>query len=550
MKKLFSFFAAMLVAVAVNAQTDFATPYECAADDAVLSGAPVEKLALVEDADGNYIGWSDVGLSSYGDAKASWTITTTRGCYVTVSIDLGPIYPVGSSNKHIFEVKILDADSNVKGTLAEPAENADAAPQVQVKALSGTILIPAAGTYTVELQNKRDYGKGSVKGVILTYDSDAPAEIIEVTSVALNKNELALEVDEVEQLFATVLPEDAFDRSVTWVSYDNNIATVVDGFVTAVGEGTVTIAAQTEHLTASCAVTVSAATVPEVDFAEPLVLPAKKAHIEGAVWKMYDAQAETYKIYGDGGHNSTYGTASWTINVTKACIVSGKLLGLGKGALYELDLIDAEENVLGTIAQPTRKKWSSGEVEMDSINTTLTFPAAGTYTLQLRNTLAWSSGQASGIMLTFVEDVAPAIENGYYIVGSMNEWQVEAEYKMDLNEEVEEGVIEYMYNTIFAIGDEFKVVEYTDGNWSWHPNNDQNYIIDAKHAGATTVYFRPNGKQDDDAWFYTVIYVGQTSSTAISNTADEETITKRIENGQIVIIKNGVKFNTLGAVVK
>lgn len=34
MKKIFSFVAAALVAVAVSAQTDFSTPYYCAADDA------------------------------------------------------------------------------------------------------------------------------------------------------------------------------------------------------------------------------------------------------------------------------------------------------------------------------------------------------------------------------------------------------------------------------------------------------------------------------------------------------------------------------------
>lgn len=396
MKKILSFCAAMLVAVAVNAGTDFAAPgYSCVADDAVLTGGSSSNFFLKTDVDPHCVAWSDCPLS--GNALATWTVEATRGCYVSVSLVLGPVI---SSNKHNFEVTIKDDKGNSKGMLTEGGENTASE---QEKALTGTILLPLAGTYTVEVYNNRDWGKGTIKKVILTYAADAPSEIIAVSAVELNKTALTLDLEEVEQLTATVSPDNATDPSVTWESSDEAVATVSEtGFVKAIAAGTANIKAKAGEKEAVCAVIVAAAAIPDVDFAEPYVLSAKKAHLEGAVWKKYED--EIYKLYGDGGSNSQYGTASWTIHVTKACAVTGKLMDLKGGALFELDVYDAEDKLLGTIAQPTRTKWWSGNVDMDSINTTLTFPAAGNYTLKLRNTLAWSSGKTSGVTLTIVPE--------------------------------------------------------------------------------------------------------------------------------------------------
>lgn len=173
MKKILSFFAAMLVAVAANASTDFAAPgYYCAADDALITGdAPSNKVYLDESADPHHIAWSDV--SKTYTAVIKWTVAATRACYISVSLDLGPTI---SSNKHIFEVKVLDANGAEVGTLEEgPAYTGDGFTDANtVKALTGKIMIPAPGDYTVELRNNRDFCKGSIKNVILTYAGAAP----------------------------------------------------------------------------------------------------------------------------------------------------------------------------------------------------------------------------------------------------------------------------------------------------------------------------------------------------------------------------------------
>lgn len=63
------------------------------------------------------------------------------------------------------------------------------------------------------------------------------------------------------QLTATVLPEDAYDRSVVWSSGNNEVATVSqEGLVTAVGVGTADITVKANdgsEMSAICKVTVT-----------------------------------------------------------------------------------------------------------------------------------------------------------------------------------------------------------------------------------------------------------------------------------------------------
>ena len=86
----------------------------------------------------------------------------------------------------------------------------------------------------------------------------------------------------------------------------------------------------------------------------------KNAHLEGAIWKNED-----YKLYGDGGHNKNYGTASWTINVTKACIVEGMLMGVEGGHTFGLDVYDSEDNLIGSLEQAEGSTWWTGNISLD-----------------------------------------------------------------------------------------------------------------------------------------------------------------------------------------
>ena len=87
---------------------------------------------------------------------------------------------------------------------------------------------------------------------------------VAVSSIELNKTDLEMEPGQTEQLTATVLPDDATDKTVTWSSSNTSIATVDNGLVTAVAVGEALITASAGGKKADCKVTVIAPVVEEV----------------------------------------------------------------------------------------------------------------------------------------------------------------------------------------------------------------------------------------------------------------------------------------------
>lgn len=87
---------------------------------------------------------------------------------------------------------------------------------------------------------------------------------IAVTGVALNMTSMSLVEGDSKALIATVSPSDAENKEVSWSSSNPSVASVVDGVVTAIKVGTVTITVKTADggKTAKCEVAVSAKVYP------------------------------------------------------------------------------------------------------------------------------------------------------------------------------------------------------------------------------------------------------------------------------------------------
>ena len=85
---------------------------------------------------------------------------------------------------------------------------------------------------------------------------DCKCEKVKVSSVSLNKTNITLVVGKSETVTATVNPWNAFDKSVTWKSSNTAVATVQNGKITAVSEGSATITVVASGKTASVKVTV------------------------------------------------------------------------------------------------------------------------------------------------------------------------------------------------------------------------------------------------------------------------------------------------------
>lgn len=117
---------------------------------------------------------------------------------------------------------------------------------------NGLVTAIAPGTATITVT--------TVDGTAITATCEITVRQL-VTSLTLNPTSAEMIVGETLQLSATALPENATDKSVTWQTGNDAVATVdATGKVTAVGPGTATITASTvdgTNLSASCEVTVS-----------------------------------------------------------------------------------------------------------------------------------------------------------------------------------------------------------------------------------------------------------------------------------------------------
>ena len=130
-------------------------------------------------------------------------------------------------------------------------------------------------TFTAEKIEGKPFASWKAIGVALTDSTNATISFIMpgnnvtlttayatlVSGIALDKTKLALTVGDTQALTATITPDDANNKNVSWRSDKPSVATVDEnGKVTAVAVGTANITVKTEdgERTAVCAVTVTA----------------------------------------------------------------------------------------------------------------------------------------------------------------------------------------------------------------------------------------------------------------------------------------------------
>jgi uncharacterized protein YjdB/endonuclease/exonuclease/phosphatase family metal-dependent hydrolase len=130
-----------------------------------------------------------------------------------------------------------------------------------VDASTGEITAIATGNAVIRASTQ-DGGKTATCSVTVT-----PA-IVSVIGVSLNQNTLSLSVGETATLTATIIPDNATDKTVTWSSDAPTVATVdaSTGEVTAIAGGNAVIQATTQDgdKTAACSVAVTDPTATEL----------------------------------------------------------------------------------------------------------------------------------------------------------------------------------------------------------------------------------------------------------------------------------------------
>ena len=146
--------------------------------------------------------------------------------------------------------------------------------------------------------------------------------------------------------------------------------------------------------------------------------------------------------------------------------------------------------------------------------------------------------------------VEPTLANGFYLIGQ-NGWDVaalSADLLFAANPEAEG---EYVLNSTLAEGQKIKVVKVeNDAIVAWYPDGmDNEYTVDAAHAGEKDIYLQETYKQDWAA-FGGYFWMGSNEPTAISNTAADAEAVKVLNNGMLLIRKGNKTYNVMGQAVK
>ena len=158
-------------------------------------------------------------------------ITTERAQVESITLSPSELIMTADGSISVIQATVLPAFASTKD-LKWTTDAPDIASVSQAGALTaiapGTAVITAAATD----------GSGVTATCTVTVHG------VPVTSVVLNRATASLKIDETVSLSATVLPANAWDKSISWSSSDETIATVDEnGTVTAVALGSATIKA-------------------------------------------------------------------------------------------------------------------------------------------------------------------------------------------------------------------------------------------------------------------------------------------------------------------
>lgn len=248
---------------------------------AAITGTPQEDSASIINMYANDInlGTQNVSLKLTADDSNTQNITLAGGykgigttCAAGNYTVTAPAEQEGSSYRLIpadgksFKVAAASDNSAYQGTKLMLMLVSDNGTTIQLNPTSGTT-IQSGNDEPLVLDEENGViivpAGGSVNGTVWLAGGTVAkngTQKVNVESIALNENTLTLYTNrdpKTATLTATVSPDNATDKTVAWTSADEKVATVENGVVTAVGNGTTTITAQAGDKTAVCTVTVS-----------------------------------------------------------------------------------------------------------------------------------------------------------------------------------------------------------------------------------------------------------------------------------------------------
>ena len=254
MKKLYLLLFALASIMAIHAETfikvtDPATLQD--GDEVVMAYEADTKVSAGFSSNKKYIDITDATFSADNLTLTEPTTITLKkaGNYWNLYIGSKPVgHKSGSSD--------LDANQSTTTSFAITIENGNAKLVSQTPGKSNNEVFFAYNTSSPRFAL---YHAGSNMKTISLYrlDESTIPDVV-VTSVSLSETALTLRVGDNATLTASVLPEDAVDNTIEWGSTNPEVATVNNGVVTALAQGTaqIWVKATAVGLADTCEVTV------------------------------------------------------------------------------------------------------------------------------------------------------------------------------------------------------------------------------------------------------------------------------------------------------
>ena len=178
---------------------------------------------------------------------------------------------------------------------------------------------------------------------------EEPEEPVLVSSVRLSQTEITLEIYDFTTLVATVLPDNADNKNISWSSSDTNVVVVKDGKLTAMDTGTVAITVTTVEggKTATCSVTVTPLHVGET----------RMVFVEGGTFTMGASAEEIQKeeAYSWEGPAHEVTLSSFKIAVTSVTQKQWKAIMSTNTSLKKGDDLPVENIKLADILEFIRR---------------------------------------------------------------------------------------------------------------------------------------------------------------------------------------------------
>ena len=266
--------------------------------------------------------------------------------------------------------------------------------------------------------------------------------VVEVSSINFDKTGVSLKVGETVTLTATVKPDDATDKIVTWSTSDASVATVSDGVVTAIKLGSATIRAKAGDKEATCVITVEATPVTSVTLdqtsaslkvGETVSLTATvkpdDATDKSVTWSSSNTSVATVSSTGvvtaksAGSAIITVTTKDGSKTATCSVTVKAKTVSVTGVSLdyTSLTMTEGETQTLTATISPSNATdksvtWSSSNTSVATVSSAgvVTAKAAGTVTITVKT----NDGNKTATCIVTVQEEKPSY---YHIISSAEE---------------------------------------------------------------------------------------------------------------------------------